>query len=287
MKTSTVRLLALSLALGVPLASRATGWRLAGEAPVTHKATVAAFVDEKNGVTAGYAGAMYVTHDGGKTWTPGMNSSACRFGLEVLPGGAGWTAGNQGNVRVSKDGGEHWSVGASWGRNEPRQARHLSFVDAKRGLIASQEELAITADGAESWTNLAIPPKAGMIAAVSLSEEAGGLRVRLLDEDGSLWLSDDRGATWKQAPSPVKGPVFESMTAPRATMRFTPAGEGVLAAILDEGGPNAHVYRTRDGGKSWQEEAVGGLPPSVLTLSSDGKLLTAFDQYTIRLYRAE
>lgn len=289
MNAQTIRLAALSFALGAPLAARGSPaqWRLVGEAPVSHRATVAAFGDEKNGVTAGYAGAMYVTRDGGKTWTPGTNSSACRFGLEVLPDGSAWTAGNLGHVRVSRDGGAHWAVAASWGRSEPRQARHFSFVDARRGLIASQEELAITADGGESWTNLAVPARAGMIAAVSLSEEAGALRIRLLDENGDLWASADRGASWMQAASPLKVPVFESMTAPRAAMRFTPAGEGVLAAIADEGGPRGHVYRTRDGGKSWQEEAAPGFPVSVLTISSDARLLTTFDQYTIRLYRAD
>ena len=288
MTAAIARLVALSLSLAAPLPAAAAPaqWRLAGEAQITHKATLAAFVDEKNGITAGYAGAMYVTHDGGKTWTPGVNSSACRFGLEALPDGAAWTAGNLGNVRASTDGGAHWTVAASFGRSEPRHARHLSFLDAKRGLIASQEELGLTADGGESWTKLAVPAKAGMIAAVSLSEEGGGLRIRLLDENGDLWVSADRGASWAQAPSPLGSPVFESLTAPRAAMRFTAAGEGVLAAILDEGGLKGHVYRTRDGGKTWQEEATPGLQPSVLTLSSDARLLTSFDQYTVRLYRA-
>jgi photosystem II stability/assembly factor-like uncharacterized protein len=287
MNTHAVRLIALSLALAAPFSSRAASWRVAREIKVEHSATLAAFIDDQNGITAGYAGQVFVTHDGGKTWSKAVNSSACRFGLEVLPGGAAWTAGNYGHVRVSKDGGEHWSPAASWGRNEPRQARHLSFVDAKRGLIGSQEEVAITADGGETWTNLAIPEKAGMIAAVSLSEEGGSLRIRLLDENGALWSSGDRGTTWTQAQSPVKGPVFESMTAPRAAMRFTPAGEGVLVAMVGETEPRGHVYRTGDGGKTWQEEASAELPASVVTISSDGKLLTAFDQYTIRLYRPE
>lgn len=91
------------------------------------------------------------------------------FGLEALPGGGAWTAGNMGHVRVSRDGGDHWTVAASFGRSEPRHARHLSFLDGRRGLIASQEELAITDDGG----------------------------------------------------SPLKVPVFESLTAPRAAMRFT------------------------------------------------------------------
>ncbi len=283
------RLLTILLAAGAPLAAAAAPaqWRLAGEAQITHKATLAAFVDDRNGITAGYAGAVYVTHDGGMTWTPGGNLSACRFGLEALPGGAAWTAGNLGEVRTSTDGGGHWTTAASFGRSEPRHARHFSFVDDRRGLIASQEELGLTEDGGESWASVAVPPEAGMIAAVSLSEEGGQLRIRLLDENGDLWTSSDRGASWAKAPSPLRSPVFESLTAPRAALRFASSGEGVLAVILDESGPAGHVYRTRDGGKTWAEEAAPDLKPSVLTISSDGKLLTSFDQYTVRLYRAE
>jgi photosystem II stability/assembly factor-like uncharacterized protein len=288
MVRSSSRLLLLSLAVLPMLARAAPGqWKLAGEAPISHKASVAAFVDEQNGITGGYAGAMYLTRDGGKTWTPGVNSSACRFGLELLPGGMAWSAGNQGNVRASRDGGAHWQVAASFGRSEPRHARHLSFVDAQRGLIAAPEELGLTADGGESWKSVAVPPRGGMIAAAALSEEGGGLRIRVLDENGDLWLSADGGASWSQATSPVRTAVFESIAGPYAALRFAGA-EGALAAVQDEGNGvvRAHLYRTHDGGKTWGEDAVpGGLKGSVLTLSSDAKLLTTFDSTTLRLYR--
>ncbi len=280
MTTRTARLLALAAVLAAPLAARATQWRLVREIPIKHTATVVAFTDDRNGITAGYAGAMFFTHDGGKTWTPGVNSSACRFGVEALPGAA-WTAGNYGHVRVSRDGGEHWSEAASW-----KKAQLLSFVDAARGLIASEDALALTADAGRSWTDLAVPQRAGPIAAVSLSEEAGVLRIRLLDQNGAMWVSDDRAASWAQAQSPLHGPVFQGV-GPHAAMRFTSSGEGVLAFVPDEIGAAGRIYRTRDGGKTWQEEAAAGVPISLLTLAGDAKLLTSFDQHTVRLFRAE
>ena len=59
-----------------------------------------------------------------------------------------------------------------------------------------------------------------------------------------------------------------------------------LAVVDQDGVPAGRVYRTHDGGASWTEEQLaGGLRPSVVTLSSDGKLLTSFDARVLRVYR--
>ncbi len=283
MMTRLSGILLLVLGAAAPRGA-AAAWKPAGEAPVTHKASVAAFVDEKNGITAGYAGTMYFTQDGGKTWTPGKNSSACRFGLEARPGAA-WSAGNHGQVRASKDGGASWTPAAAFGSPLPGHARFLSFVDAKRGLIASPSLLAFTTDGGESWTRLETPAQLTAIAAIAISEEGGALRLRVLDELGDLWLSIDAGKSWTEAPSPLKDPVMASMTTPWAALRFNGA-EGVLAAFLDEGVPRGHVYRTRDGGKTWTEEQVEGLQVGTPTLSWDAKVLVTFDVKAVHVYRS-
>ncbi len=277
---------ALAIAAGAPRAAAAApAWRLAAEAPIAHKASVAAFVTTTQGYTAGYAGATYVTRDGGTTWTPAVNSSACRFGLEALPGAA-WSAGNGGDVRGSRDGGGRWTALGRFGRQEPGHARYLSFLDARRGLIASPTELGLTADGGETWTKLSPPADAGPIAAVSVAEEGGALRLRLLDEDGALWRSDDGGTAWTRAPSPLKKPVMESVATPWAALRFTGA-EGVLVAFEDDGGPKGHVYRSRDGGKTWTEDAAEGLAVGTPNLSWDAKVLATFDGRKVRVYRVE
>jgi len=280
-KVSRSGLVLLALGLWAPGgAAAAPRWELALEAPITHKASVAAFVDEKTGMTAGFAGAMYFTRDGGKTWSPGVNGSACRFGLEARPGAA-WSAGNAGHVRVSKDGGAHWTERASFG-----QGRFLSFLDAQRGLIASPSDLGITGDGGVTWRRLGLPPDGGAIAAVSLAEEGAALRLRVLDENGDLWLSRDAGRSWAQAPSPLGRPVVESMTTPWAALRFVGA-EGVLAAFLDEGLPKGHVFRTRDGGKTWTEDRAEGLAVGTPNLSWDGKVLATFDGQKVHVYRVQ
>lgn len=277
---------ALALLLAPVLAAAQPAWRAVLELPVSHPVSVAAFVDEEVGLTVGAHGAKFTTRDGGTTWAAAENSSACRYGVELHPGGAAWSAGNHGEVRVSSDHGAHWSAVASFGTS----TRVLSFVDARRGLVASADYLGITSDGGRSWTEVKLPRDAGPIAAASLSEEAGAVRLRLLDEDGRIWVSGDAGATWGAAPSPLRRPVMESLRGPHAALRFQPDGTGVLAAIFVEpDGPRGRVYRTRDGGKTWQEETVpAGLRPSAITLSKDGRLLTSAEEGgTVRVYRVE
>jgi photosystem II stability/assembly factor-like uncharacterized protein len=275
----------VAVALLTPLAARAAParWTLASQSTFTHFAYVAAFQDEQNGVTGGMGGLMFYTRDGGKTWTQGQNQSNCRWNLDARPGSA-FSVGNRGDVRFSADDGATWTAVAQF-----NAARSISFLDAKRGFVSDEFTLGLTGDGGRSWTKLDRPRKAGSVAAVSLAERGQALELRFVDEAGAIWLSTDGGAKWARSVSPLKHPVVSTADGPRAAMRFHGA-EGVLAAVLDEeAGERAHVFRTRDGGRTWEEEVVPDLPPGAPNLSWDGKLLVMFTMLdrTVRVYRAE
>ncbi len=258
-------------------------WTLATEATFSHMATIAAFRDEQNGITGGMGGVMFFTHDGGKTWTQGQNESNCRWNLDMRPGSA-FSVGNRGNVRFSADDGATWTPGA-----QLVAAQAVSFLDARRGAAADPYSLGLTADGGQCWTKLDRPAQAADIFAVSLSERDGAEELRVLDAQGAIWLSADGGKKWTQAATPVKGSIVSSADAPRAAMRFQGA-EGIVAVILDEkGGERGHVFRTRDGGRTWSEEEVAGLVPGALNLSWDGRLLVVLQtvERKVRVYRAE
>ncbi len=295
MHLSIPRFAALGLLLLAPVARAATpGWTLVSEIEVQHRVTVAAFFDERRGITGGcetpsYSGVVFTTGDGGKTWSPAQvtDASSCRFGLEALAPAAAWSSGNGGDIRASADGGRSWTRVANFGGTMPSQPRLLSFADARRGAVATPRELGVTSDGGATWARPALPAGVGRLVAVSFTAEGGGTALRILDEDGRLWTSRDGGATWAVGKSPLSSPVYDSPSGPQAALRVLPGGEGVLAAILDQDGiPAGRVYRTRDGGATWAEEAIpGGLRPSVLTLSSDASLLTSFDTRALRVYR--
>jgi photosystem II stability/assembly factor-like uncharacterized protein len=260
---------------------------------VPQATTVAAFLDDRTGLTTGCTLVLFRSMDGAASWSPRVLRHLCRYGLEIVPGLAVDT-GNGGyhataEVALSIDGGATWAPGSPFGGPVPHHVRHLSFLDARRGLVATDVELGLTTDGARSWQRLAPPATVEKVAAVSLADDGGRLVLRVLDESGALWRSDDRGRSWAAAPTPLPGRVLESTKGPTAALRFVGA-EGVLAVSLDDSqGMAGRIYRTRDGGIGWSEERLETpFHAAVLTLSADGTILSALDAVgaTVKVYRA-
>jgi photosystem II stability/assembly factor-like uncharacterized protein len=265
----------------------APAWRLVATIELPGELGSAVFRDEAHGIAAhcnpmaAYA-SVTATDDEGRTWRP-PPGERCGFGLE-LRGERVWRTGNLGKVRGSTDGGRTWSPLGSFGGAVPNHATWLSFGDERRGAIASHMDLGVTVDGGQTWRRVALPAGAGTLAVVSMAP--GGV-LRVLAPEGKLWASRDLGRTWRRRPTPVRSPFFEFTNGPHAVLRFVSPREGVLAAMLEEGGlPVGRVYRTLDGGRTWAEEQVeGGVRSSPLALSADGELLTSLEHVVVRLYR--
>ena len=121
---------ALPTATPTPTESPAT-WEIVRQLEVEHRTTVVGFHDESFGITVGYAGAVYYTVDGGETWTKANNTSACRFGLDIVVKSVAWHIGNGGQLRVSTDGGKNWE--AVTDLSDKRVSSSTSFIDTKTG----------------------------------------------------------------------------------------------------------------------------------------------------------
>ena len=249
---------------------RAGRWRLTGEVPVTH-GHGGRLRGRRHGITAGYAGAMFVTQDSRKTWSPGTNF----LGLPLRPGGAA------GRRRL--DGREHRPRARLQGRRRPLD----------RGRLLRPERAAACA-----------PPVVPRREARA-DRLAGGAghhrrRRRELDQGSRPGQGRDdrgrlalRGGSRQPPPAPStrrrplgQQPIVRQLGAgaepaeashlrvpdgARPAMRFTATSDGVLAVIADEAARRV-TSTDRDGGTTWAEEVVPGsrhrFSPSPPTRSS-------------------
>ncbi len=233
----------------------------------------AGFLDDSFGIMVGYSGAVYYSGDGGQTWSPGKNTSFCRFGLDIVDQQTAWNCGNAGHVRVSTDGGKNWQAVENFGGSEPDHCRFLSFLDARTGWAATPQLLGATADGGATWKTLALPKGIKDVAAIALRTATEGY---LLDTSGAVFITTDGGKTWTaRSLGLVNNEKLTVARAPAAVIRFTDAQTGMVVFALKAGVFSA---RTSDGGRTWKQEPVAiTYNAPTLYLAHDGLTLTAID----------
>ncbi|MBN1201672.1 MAG: hypothetical protein JXJ20_07450 [Anaerolineae bacterium] len=270
--------LALVLAFGsLAAADDTAAWEVVAEYEVEHSVHVAGFYNETEGITAGYGGAMYYTTDGGETWQPGDNNSACRYGLALLEDGTAWTSGNYGHVRRSLDGGATWEAAENVSYTSVSEL--ISFVDDQTGWVGSAQHIHTTTDGGQTWVDLDIPAELDrLIIALSVVSDTDAY---ILSLTRALWVTHDGGQTWDTLPiTPLDEAGLDILSYP--ALRFFDAENGMLAARLKD--DSIAVLRTTDGGATWtQELALAETPDATrLVLSPDGAWLTYTHGTSIR-----
>ena len=198
-------------------------------------------------------------------WTAqNSNTSANLRGLDVVSGKIVWASGTNGTFLLTNDGGVHWRAATVSGA-ESLDFRDVQAFDARTAyLLASGEgeksRLYKTTDGGENWRLLFINRAAkGFLDALSFWDRRHGIMLGdPVDGHFVILTTADGGGIWRRQPGP------EAL-----------AGEGAFAASgtclvvrgrndawFATGGENgARVFRSEDGGKTWQAArvAMGGL----------------------------
>jgi hypothetical protein len=159
------------------------------------------------------------------------------------------------------------NAGRSWHPIKPsgvtaRALMAVLFSDRRHGIVVTSTDAPSlhapldfyrTADGGRSWRRSTTIPRQTTIGGATLASH--GDRVWALtgeqgtmgsNSGGHLYLSEDRGATWRQLPPPPLA---------SASIGFASASEG----WLDGGVGRQALWRTTDGGRSWKQ--VGLKPP--------------------------
>ncbi len=242
-------------AAAVPqVARRGWDWRAGGDLRDVW------FTDADNGWVVGNVGLEGLLHttDGGRSWTAqdGPAGGYSLNDLEFVDGQQGWAVGAGGAIL-------HTSDGATWRPQDSGTGRSLtalSFADAWHGWAGDDVGyLHRTTDGGATWAGLGRVAPGAIEALEFLDATTGWLGA--VGPDGyhtDLYKTTDGGASWQES-----GLLMEGST---RDLFFLDAQHGWFLVSIASGPwwgvPSAGVYRTTDGGSSWQYLAGGGTAPS-------------------------
>lgn len=218
---------------------------------------------------AGSAGAIYISEDGGASWRKvsetddGWGPPGIRAGFpidfEIDPENPMRIFANNygGGNFLSEDGGRTWAA-ASQGYTGA-QVRGVAVSPSQPGVVvaAARSGLFRSLDGGHTWQGISFPPAFTLewtVIAIDPADDSHFLAGT--NWDGLIHHSQDGGNTWKQVfRVPHEGMGWGAIVfAPSetGTVYAGTAGFGSAGSFSPEY-PAAGVYRSTDGGATWEE----------------------------------
>ena len=177
----------------------------------------------------------------------------------------------------SDDGGLNWTTPT----NSPglRWINASVFLDNEHGLAAYRNQISITDDGGETWTTIELDEDRTIWQAALLASDRYFL-ITSLNSGGDLLRSTDGGLTW----SPVGGglPVGNLQG---SSLFFQDENTGFVSGLVNS---VPRMYRTVDGGATWQQRAAMGLDAGIRDfhfVSPDTGLVAIYQGDTPGIYR--
>ncbi|MDF2905950.1 MAG: hypothetical protein K0R34_1271 [Herbinix sp.] len=245
----------------------------------------AGFLNEDFGISTYQYGKLYYTIDGGETWTPGINQSACIAGLEIMDDKNAIITANYSEVRVSSDGGVNWNEVPKFGDMINEHCRYISFIDPNTGWIANRKEIGYTVDGGKTFESINVPQNLSDIGAIWLSSTTEGY---ILSTDDKLYGTTDAGKTWTEKELGLGGAWL--LVCPAAALHVNDQKSFWIIAYHENDNEKGYFYyNTVDGGDTWEKELVVAGKPGFIYINREGTLLTISDDggKTIRVFQYE
>jgi photosystem II stability/assembly factor-like uncharacterized protein len=208
------------------------------------------FVDSLLGFVATEYVRLFMTADGGKTWTSkqviGLVDTIGWFkDFFFVNRQIGWLVGGlHGTIAKTTDGGSVWFVQ----RSTRRTLTNIHFSDSLYGwVVGNQLTMYRTTNGGATWLDV-VPPMNVLTQDVYFQNRNEGW----LLSANTLFKTTDSGTTWL--------PVFTHSSGLLREMQWASTLHGFLVGIGDQ------VLETTDGGKTWlQAREVGAM--SIRTMS--------------------
>lgn len=193
--------------------------------------------------------------------------------LQMVDAKAGWALGSGGILRTT-DGGRHWEAvtppKTSVPANSGSDFSTAYFLNGQAGWVVTthgggdNDALVLrTADGGESWDTFT-GPKAGRVY-INFTDAAHGWMltdqygVAMGSEPVAVYTTTDGGKDWalanKTDPSAQKPDGSLPFPGVKSGITFRDASTGWVTADLRTGN-QVWLYRTGDGGHTWQAQAV-------------------------------
>jgi len=240
------------------------------------RAYLAVTAATKDSITAPSPTAVFLTTDGGATWTESapftvagavvqVTFADAEHGWLLLDAGAGPSGEPLPWLYRTTDGGHHWSVAATaappgnGGPNDMCQNRAVSFPTATTGWLTfgcrSGNYVVVSHDGGGTWATQPLPLPAGTCEVAVEPCEISGPRAagdaafltvapQAVSLAPSLLGSQNLGQTWHSLTLPAGAEQY-----PQVSFFSSTRGVLVPAAAQDELG--AVFYTTDDGGQTW------------------------------------
>jgi len=208
------------------------------------------FADASQGWAVGDNGVILHTSDGGNSWS--LQSSGLITDLKsvfFIDATTGWAAGSSGRILKTTSGGSLWAPPTS--RVFFINFKEIFFTDASIGkLLGAQTNILSTLDGGALWTiGEPLPPEIteGPLNSIFFLDTTTGWAVG----DNSIIKTTTAGITWERQ-------VFT----PSTTLNSVSATDANNAWTV---GTGARIFRTSDGGATWNTEESGIVAGTELT----------------------